>query len=86
MRHEICIRTLKRLKCCTCILRLKKLSFWAAEASSWDRVYSLLPLKPPSLEMEVTELEDCDISQHPSQEKKHMSIIQDVLNIGNLRV
>ena len=32
--------------CLTCNLRAKKLSFWATEASSWDREYSLLLLKP----------------------------------------
>ena len=30
----------------TCILRAKKVSFWAADVSSCDREYSLAPLKP----------------------------------------
>ena len=42
---------MRMVACCTCILRLKKVSFWAADASSWDFEYSLLPLKP-SLESE----------------------------------
>ena len=42
----------------TCILRAKKVSFWAADVSSCDLEYSLLPLKP-SLDSDPEDEEAC---------------------------
>ncbi len=53
---------LGRACCCTCILRAKKVSFWADDASSWDLEYSLLPLKP-SLDNELDDEDPCCATQ-----------------------
>ncbi len=51
------------MTCCyTCILRAKKVSFWADDASSWDLEYSLLPLKP-SLDKELEDEDPCCATQ-----------------------
>ena len=47
-----------------CCLRAKKLSFWAADVSSCERVYSLPLWKPPFVAMALAERTCCSPSRH----------------------